>query len=72
MCVYCKRIYGRFQSASLSNFLPSGLSISLELAAGAFVEGIFLFLWSHIKLLIKVKENFDLLYNNTIKTISNQ
>ena len=38
MCVYCKRIYGRFQSASLSNFLPSGLSISLELTAGAFVE----------------------------------
>ena len=28
---------------------------------------IFLFLWSHIKLLIKVKENFDLLHNNMIQ-----
>ena len=27
-----------FNPASLSNFLPSGLSISLELTAGAFVE----------------------------------
>ena len=38
MCVHCKGIHGRFQSASLRNFFPSGLSIGLKLTAGAFLE----------------------------------
>ena len=38
MCVHCKGIHGRFQSASLRNFFPSGLSIGLKLTAGTFLE----------------------------------
>ena len=38
MCVHCEGIHGRFRSASLRNFFLSSLSVSLKLAAGAFLE----------------------------------